>query len=245
MDVALDNSGNLYISDALNHRIYRIQASERNPVLTTIVGTGREGFREGLAASAQLNAPVFIALDGRGNLFIADQFNHRVRRLDIQKGTVTTVAGEGNFGFSGDGGPAIEARLSQIRGLAIDVVRQILYISDPQNQRIRRVGLGDCVDDQSCIIETVAGGGAPEDGLGDGGAATSAELNTPEGLVVDGQGNLYIADSGQNRVRRVDFTTGDIDTVAGDGGAIPRGDGGPAISASVAAPLALAWIPTI
>ena len=185
--------------------------------------TGDEGL-----SSARLN-PRGIALDDVGNLYVVDTDNQRVLKVDTG-GTITTVAGNGDAGFSGDGGPATSARLSRPTGVALDGAGN-LYITDSANQRIRKV-------DTSGTITTVAGTG--EVGFsGDGGPATSARLSGPRGIALDGAGNLYIADNANHRIRKVD-TSGTITTVAGTRERGFSGDGGPATSARLSGPRAIA-----
>jgi NHL repeat-containing protein len=163
--------------------------------ITTVAGTGMAGFSGdgGPATSAQLRTPLGLALDAAGNLYIAEQLNHRVRRVS-PGGTITTVAGTGTAGISGDGGPAIAAQLNQPLGVALDAGGN-LYIADFGNSRIRRLG-------SDGIITTVAGTGV-SGYSGDNGAAASAQLSGPAGVALDGAGNLYIADTNNNRIRVV------------------------------------------
>jgi hypothetical protein len=190
--------------------------------INTVAGTGTAGFSGdgGPATSAELAYPYGFAVDGAGNLYIADTVNQRVRKVN-SSGVITTVAGTGTRAFSGDGGPATSAELSDPLNLAVDGSGN-LYIADSGNHRVRRV-------DSSGTITTVAGTGTPGFS-GDGGPATSAELAYPYGVAVDGSGNLYIADNGNQRVRKVN-SSGMITTVAGTGTGGFSGDGGPATSA--------------
>ena len=185
--VAVDSSGNVYISDTSNSRIRRVT----NGMIITVAGTGAYGFSgdTGPAVSAQLNYPQGIAVDGAGDLFIADSLNARIRK--VSGGVITTVAGTVTVGFSGDGGPAVVAQLSLPEGIAVDAAGN-LYIADTLNERIRKVSNG--------FITTIAGGGVGGFS-GDGGSSTSARLNLPEGVAVDSAGNVYIADVQNNRIR--------------------------------------------
>jgi cysteine-rich repeat protein len=206
-DVAVDGLGAFYIADTYNDRIRRVDPT--TGILTTVAGIGTEGYNGdgGAATSAQLNFPTGIVIDGQGTVYIADSANDRIRRVDAVTGVITTVAGTGTSGFSGDGGAATSAQLDDPTGIAVDGLGT-LYIADFNNHRIRRV------DAMTGVITTVAGS-ATSGSSGDGGAATSAELRNPHGVAVDGLGTLYIAERGNSRVRRVDATTGVITTAAG------------------------------
>ncbi len=226
--VALDNAGNLYIADFDNHRIRRVDA---RGMITTAAGTGVDGFSgdNGPAVSARLHGPSGVALDNAGNLYFADSYNHRIRRVDTS-GTITTVAGTGVGGFSGDNGPAVSARLHGPSGVALDNAGN-LYFADSYNHRIRRVGT-------SGTITTVIGTGV-RGFSGDNGPAVQAQLNFPDGMVLDGAGNLYIADSDNHRIRRVDVS-GTITTVVGTGVVDGGGDNGPAVEAQLDRPTGMA-----
>jgi hypothetical protein len=232
--VAVDAAGNLLISGA--GRVHKVAAA--TGIITTVAGTGGAGLSGdgGPATSASLG-PSSVAVDAAGNLFIADLGNHRVRRVDAATGIITTVAGSGpsgfgDGGFAGDGGPATSARLSSPRSVAVDVAGN-LFIADSVNKRVRKVAAA------TGIITTVAGPGT-FGFSGDGGPATSARLYVLEGVAVDAAGNLFIADLGNHRVRRVDAATGIITTVAGTGTFGFSGDGGPATSASLDSPRGVA-----
>jgi sugar lactone lactonase YvrE len=217
--VAVDGSGTLYIADYVNSRIRRVDASGR---ITTVAGTGESGYDgdDKPATSAQLANPNGVAVDGSGTLYIADTYNNRIRRVDAS-GRITTVAGTVVGGYDGDDKPATSARLNTPSGVAVDAAGN-LFIADSYNNRIRRV-------DASGQITTVAGtvvGGYD----GDDKPATSARLNTPSGVAVDASGNLFIADSYNHRIRRVD-ASGRITTVAGTGESGYNGDDKPATSA--------------
>jgi sugar lactone lactonase YvrE len=222
--VTVDSKGNLFISHRSKNRI-RIVG--KDGIITTIAGNGRAGFSgdNGPALKASLNFPAGLCHDQGGNLYVADRNNHRVRRIDLS-GIITTIAGTGTPDWGGDGGPAVEAHLNYPSDLVCDG-KGNLYISDRSNNRIRKV-------DSKGIISTIAGLGLPEFG-GDFGPATEAFLKYPFGIDLDNRGNLYIADRGNNRIRKVD-PQGIITTVAGDGTHFFAGDYGPATRASLAYP---------
>ncbi|OQW90457.1 MAG: hypothetical protein BWK78_06975 [Thiotrichaceae bacterium IS1] len=202
--VALDSSGNLYIVDAGNKRIRKVST---NGIITTVAGNGLEGFGgdNGPATDAQLDSPNDIALDSNNNLYIADVWNARIRKVSTN-GIITTVAGNGSVGFSGDNGPATSAQFNQPVGVALDSSNN-LYIVDFGNARIRKVSTNG-------IITTVAGNGS-HNFSGDGGPATNAQINQSNGVGLDGNGNLYIADVMNSRIRKVTFgpTTTSCNTV--------------------------------
>ena len=226
--IATDSAGNLYIADSGNNRIRKV---DMNGTITTVAGNGANGFSGdgGPAVEASLSYPEGIMIDSSGNFYIADSGNFRIRKVDTN-GIITTVAGSGANGFSGDGGPAVEASLSWSWGIASESSGNF-YIADSGNFRIRKV-------DTNGIITTVAGSGA--NGFsGDGGPAVEASLSYPEGIAIDGAGNLYIADCGNNRIRKVD-TNGIITTVAGNGIGGFTGDGVPAIETSLRVPYGIA-----
>ena len=217
--VAVDSAGNLYIADTCAERIRKVSGG----VITTVAGGG---FLDNVpATSAQLLFPYSIAVDSAGNLYIADPYRSRIRK--VSGGVITTVAGNGTYGFSGDNGPATSAQLANhIGGVAVDSAGN-LYIADYFNHRIRKVSGG--------VITTVAGNGT--EGLsGDNGPATRAQLSYPYGVAVDSAGNLYIA--GGFRIRKV--SGGVITTVAGNGTKGFSGDNGPATSAQLSGDNAVA-----
>jgi hypothetical protein len=190
--VAVDGYGNLYIADTFNNRIRKAG----NGIITTIAGGGNNYPGDGGAATnARLDWPSGVAVDGYGNLYIADYYNNRIREVGTN-GIITTVAGNGGSGSSGDGGAATNAELREPAGVAVDGCGNLL-IADYQNNRVREVGAG-------CIITTVAGNGT-NGYSGDGGLAANAEINGPWGVTVDGYGNLFIADSGNQRIRKVTY----------------------------------------
>ncbi|MDE0292950.1 MAG: hypothetical protein OXI93_02045 [Bryobacterales bacterium] len=222
--VAVDGAGNLYIADTRNYRVRKVDAGG---TITTLAGTGAIGFSGdgGPAAAAQLAFPRGVALDSDDNLFIADSVHHRIRKVD-SSGVITTIAGTGVEGFSGDGGQAVNAQLHSPWGVAVDGAGN-LYIADRNNHRIRKV-------DSSGVITTIAGTGAESFG-GDDGQAVNAQINSPVGVALDGAGNLYIADRSNHRIRKVD-SSGVITTVVGSGERGFGGDGGPAATAQLAFP---------
>ena len=227
-DIAADAAGNLYIADSFNNRIRKVDAAGG---ISTIAGTGESGHGGdgGSALQAQFAQPVGAALDAAGNLYIADWGNNRVRMVDAA-GNISTIAGTGESGYGGDGGPALQAQLNHPYGAAPDTAGN-LYIADWGNNRIRMV-------DAAGNISTVAGTG--ESGYsGDGGPAAQAQLAQPYGLTADAAGNLYIADSFNNRIRKVD-AAGIISTAAGSGESGYGGDGGPALQAQLAGPVGVA-----
>ena len=307
--VAVDAAGNVYVTDR-NHLVRRIDPSG---TIATVAGTGEAGFSGdgGPATEARLNGPAGVAVDAAGNVYVTDR-NHLVRRID-PSGTITTVAGTGEAGFSGDGGPATEAQLNGPRGVAVDAAGNVyvaesslrlrkidaagtittmraltpssavavdsagsVYVADGRNDRLRKMdpsgavttvaGTGDrgpwlapaymTVDgagnvyvaddknhlvrriDPSGTITTLAGTGT-RGFSGDGSPATEARLNGPRGVAVDAAGNVYVADLGNHRLRRID-TAGTIATVAGTGEAGFSGDGGPATEARLGFPDAVA-----
>ena len=227
--IAVDASGNLYISDQLNHRIRKVNAS--TGIMSTIAGNGTSGFGgDGFAAiNANLNSPKCITLDSSGNLYIADYGNNRIRKVNANTGIISTVAGNGTSGFSGDGGVATSAKLAYPYGVTIDGLGN-LYIADLSNNRIRKVNAS------TGIISTIAGNGSSDSG-GDGGAATNAGIQLPYGLAIDNSGNLFIAEPFKNRIRKVNSNTGIISTVTGTGSIGHFGDGGAATAANL-------WLPT-
>jgi len=216
-DVAFDKAGNLYFPDEENNVIRKINTSG---VISTVVGTGTAGFYGdgGLATLAELNKPYAIFIDDTGNIFISDIFNFRVRKVNTS-GIITTVAGDGSSGFSGDGGPAIAAQFGP-EGPHYIMVNHSgeLYIADWSNHRLRKV-------DTFGIITTVAGNGTNIHS-GDGGPATSAGVN-PIGVVSDAFGNIYISGG---IIRKVN-AAGIITTVAGIDTPGFSGDGGLATAA--------------
>ncbi len=221
--ITLDAAGNIYIVDQHNFRVRRVDVS--TGIITTVAGSGGRGVSGdgGPATDAELDFPRGVFVDSGGNLFIADHNNGRIRKV-TPGGTISTVAGEGSD--EGDGGPATSARLNGSAAVTGDASGN-LFILETSSPRIRKV-------DSAGIITTVAGDGSfGSGGQGDGGAATDAAFNFPSDVVVDGSGNLFIADSNDRRVRKVDGSTGIITTFAGTGSSSSSGDGGQATDAGL------------
>jgi len=238
--VTVEASGNLLIGDGGDNRVRQVAAG----IITTIAGTGNQCTTAtlpcgdgGPATSASLFDPRAAVVDSNGNIYFTDSQDNRIRRIDATTKIITTVAGNGPDGnapvgcpgsYTGDGGPAVDATLGCPLGLDIDSNGN-LYVSDTYNNRIRKI------DATTQIITTVAGNGA-QGFSGDNGLATSAMLNIPNRVSVNAAGNFFISDTGNERIRRVEGTTGIITTFAGNGSFGFSGDGGPALSASFATP---------
>jgi sugar lactone lactonase YvrE len=221
----VDTSGNLYIVDSLDDRVRRVDAA--TGIITTVAGTGSGGYSgdDGPATQAQLSSPRGVAVDGIGNLYIADSANHRIRKVDTS-GIITTIAGTGIPGFNPQDSIATTAQLSLPYGVAPDGLGNV-YIADTSNAAIRMV-------DPAGVIHTIAGNGS-YGYTGDNGPAALAQLADPYGLALDRDGNLLIADSLNNVIRRISAATGTITTVAGTSAGF-AGDGGPATSAKLNVP---------
>ena len=230
-DVTVGSNGVVYVADSAHHRIRKITP---DGVISTVVGTGLAGSNgeNGAATSARIRNPKSVALYG-GALYFSS-LEQKVRRVDLTTGNITTVAGTGVIGYSGDGGPAKQATLHAPQRLAIDSVGNI-YVADSGNNAIRRI------DATSGVITTVAGTGTAGS-TGDGGPATSARLYHPRGLALEGDRTLYIADSDIHRVRLLDLTTGVIYHLAGTTKGF-SGDGGPAGRAQLRQPRGLTTLP--
>lgn len=285
MGEVTDGAGNLYIADTNNNRIRRVDAVSKT--ITTVAGGYSQGYSgdNGPGVNALLNGPTALAIDGAGNLYIADSGNYVIRRLNTLSGTITTIAGTGGqTGDTNDGQQATTAQLSAVNGLALDA-QEHLYLSDTGNNVIRVIdlttgiitryagtgtagyadgaaasasfnspqGLTVATDgslyvadlknnlvrkiDPSHTVSTVAGGGTS--GLGDDGPPTQAQLDLPAAVAIDQAGNLYIADAGNNRIRKVSVSTGKITTLSGTGNEAFAGDGGTADQAELYGPYSL------
>ena len=236
--VCVDSAGSIFFADTSNHSIWKIDAF--TGAILRVAGTGMSGFSGdgGPATEAQLNNPRGVWADGMGNLYIADTNNNRIRK--VAAGFISTVAGNGTAGYAGDGGAATSTRINNPQGVSVDASGNI-YIADTGNNRIRKVSAG--------IISTVVNTSGNQTStppdftypLGDAAAATAATLNGPRSVFVDAAGDIYIADTGNNRIRKVTTSTGIISTVAGisgnySGPYLPLGDGGAATSAQLDSP---------
>ena len=235
-DLAFDKAGNLYVTDFLNNVIRKINPSG---IITTFAGngfgassttTGGGGYTGdgGPATAAELNGPFGLAIDAAGNVYFADGYNHAVRKVSAT-GTITTFAGKNATGYTGDGGQATAALLNNPVGVAIDKAGNV-YIADDHNNAIRKVYV------TTGIISTVAGGNVVAGRAGDGGPATAAELSLPIGVAFDTAGNMFIADSRNNVIRKVNATTQVISTFAGGTTRGYTGDGGLAVNAKLDSP---------
>lgn len=207
-EMVFDAEGNLLIADEQGHRVLRMKADGSN--WQTVAGTGKRGFSgDGNAATEeQLAFPMGVAVDRNGDIIVADSENCRIRKVDSRSGAITTIAGTGECKDSGDGLPAIHASLSSPSALAADP-KGSLFIVESAGQRVRKI-------DAAGVITTYAGTGAAGFS-GDGGPANRAKLNNPSGIAVDPDGNVYIAEYINNRIRRVDARTRKISTAAGNG----------------------------
>ena len=224
--VAYDTTGDLFIADTARNQVFEITVGG---AIAVVAGNGTEGFAgdSGPATAAQLNAPMSVAVATDGTLYIADTGNQRIRA--VQSGNIATFAGSGARGFTGDGGFATGASLNHPVALALDTTGALL-VCDQGNERVRRISAGQ--------IATIAGNGV-QGFAGDGGAATSAELNEPSGIAESADDRIFIADTNNQRVRVV-TSNGTISTLAGTGVAGISGDGGPASAAQLSRPVGLA-----
>ena len=229
--LALDTDGNLYIADFAGHRIRKVDHT--TGFISTVAGDGTygDGGDGDLAINAELRDPADVAVDTAGNLYIADNGNHRIRKVDHTTGFISTIAGTGVAGYSGDSGLAITAKLYYPTSVSLDAAGNI-YIADVGNNVVRKITAA------TGYITTVAGDGTANYS-GDEGPAINAKMNSPQEAIVDADGNLYIADSSNSRIRKVDHTTGFITTIAGTGTAGYSGDGDPATDAQIDYPASM------
>ena len=273
LGVAMDTAGDLFIADEGDNVVREV--NQATGIITTVAGNGLRGYSgdNGQATAAELDEPTSVAVDSAGDLFIADEGNDRIREVNLSTGIITTVAGNGTWGYSGDNGSATAAKLDYPTGVAVNSAGD-LFIADDGNSRIREVNLstgviatvaaklnypeGVAVDSagdlfiadsgndrirevslSTGVITTVAGNGT-WGYSGDNGPATAAELHYPSGIAVDSAGDLFIADNNNERIREVNLSTGVIATVAGDGAYGFNGDNGPATAAGLHCPVGVA-----
>ena len=237
---ATDSSGNLYIADDANNVIRKVDI--HTGIITTVAGNGVDAGSSkgtfsgdgGPALLAGINHPWGIAVDGAGNLYIADSGNQRIRMVSAATGVITTIAGTGTGGYSGDGGAATSAKVYNPAGLAIDSSGNV-YFAEQANDVIRKVTAA------TGIISTIAGTAGSNSYGGDSGPAAKALFNGPLGVALDSAGNVYVADTGNERVRKIIVLTGIIQTVVGSGTDGFTGDGGSATSAELFAPYGIAF----
>lgn len=236
-DAAFDAAGNLYFSDTSNHAVRRVD--RKTGVVSTVAGNGSKGFSGdgGPASKAQLDEPYGVVLDARGNLYFADRLNRRVRRVDGATGVITTIAGDGSKRFSGDDGPGSKAGLVEPNGVALDPKQERLFIADVADHRVRVLDLA------TGRITTFAGTGQGKF-AGDGGPALKAAIFGARAVEVGADGTVFILERQGNRLRGVDPKTGVITTRAGTGAKGYTGDGGPALTATFNGPKELAIAPS-
>jgi DNA-binding beta-propeller fold protein YncE len=232
--LVIGTDGALYFCDLGNQRIRRLDLRTRRT--STVAGNGQRGYGgDGRAAtSASLNMPHEIQFDSAGHLYIAERDNHVIRKVDARTGVITTFAGTGSPGFSGDGGPAPRAQLRQPHSIAVDLRRRRLLICDVGNHRIRAVDFG------TGVIETIGGTGERQP-TRDGARLGDTPLNGPRTIALDRAGNLYLALREGNAIYRVDAGALTAHHLAGTGEQAYSGDGGHARAATLAGPKGLAW----
>jgi len=226
--ITFDHFGNLYFTDAFNNRVRKIDTSG---IITTVAGNGVGGYNGDNipAVSAELYDPWGVFVDAAENVYISDASNHRIRKVNAITGVITTISGTGIIGNTGNNGLADTAKINSPYGIVLDNIGNIYFADDFENV-VRKI-------DASGIITSFAGGGSA---LGDNGPADSANLNGPGGLAIDVNGNIYIDDINNMRVRKVIASTGIITTVAGDGTEGFNGDGGSATDAELNEPAGVA-----
>ena len=227
---AFDATGNLYVAEAMSHCVRRVDAT--TGVIVTIAGTGAEGYYgdDGPATQAMFNQPYSLQVDANGDVYVVDRLNYVIRKIDAETGTISTVAGTGESGYGGDGGPGTLAQFREPNDCFLDGCGGLL-VADVQDQRIRRLDLA------SGVITTFAGNGEKRRG-GDGRPATEASILGARAVCMDGAGNTYIAEREGNGIRKVD-ANGVMSTLAGTGEFGYGGDGGPAFIATWGGPKAI------
>jgi hypothetical protein len=233
---ATDEEGNLYISDLSNSRIRRVD--KQTGVVTTIAGTGLTAFNGDGKTALQTNLfiPFGLAFDKKGNLLFSDQAGLILRSMDMHTKIITTIAGNGNRGYGGDGGPATQAMFDFIWNVTVDDISGDIYVSDQSNHRIRKISAS------TGIITTAAGNGVMGNS-GMGGLATSASFTEPEAMAVAKDGNLFMSDQALCQIYEIDKNTGIITLIAGNGTYGFFGDGGPALNAVLSHPNSLSVAP--
>jgi len=233
--VEIGPDGALYVTEVGNHRVLRADLDSGE--IRTVAGNGTKGYSGdgGPATAAQLNEPYEVRFDGDGNMYFVEMQNHLIRRVDARTGTISTVAGTGQAGYAGDGGPALEAQFRQPHSIALDG-RGGLYVADIGNHRIRRIDL------ESGVIESVAGTGEKQLPV-DGQTAKGRPMLGPRALFIDGD-QLWIALREGNSVWRMSLADGRLKHIAGTGARGYSGDGGPALQATFDGPKGIAVGPT-
>jgi streptogramin lyase len=226
-DVAFDHAGNLFFSDTNNHVIRKVDA--KTNTISTIAGTGKKGYTGdgGPAVAATMNEPYGLEVNKNGDVFFVDRLNYCIRKVDGKTGTISTVAGNGKSAYSGDGGPASNAHFLEPNGLCLH--QDLLFVADVKGQRIRKIDL------KTGIISTLVGTGERKN-EGDGGPLAQAKLNGPRAVAMGPDGQLYVVEREGHCVRRINLNTGTIHRFAGTGKKGYTGDGGPALECTFDGP---------
>jgi len=222
-----DKAGNMYVAEMYGNRLFKV---DPQGVFHIVAGDGTKGSSGdgGPAKNAKIAGPHNAAVAPNGDVYIADTWNHKVRKIDAKTGIISTVAGTGTKGYSGDGGPALQADFNETYCIAFNAGFDILYIVDLQNKRVRALNL------KTGIVDTIAGNGTK--GVpADGADAKTSPLNDPRAVAADKSGNVYILERGGHSLRMVD-PQGKLHAIAGNGKPGPGGDGGPALQASLRGP---------